>query len=393
MNSPKPMKPTRAPDADGDPLRIVHLLPCLYLGGAEQYVRGLIGAMSADHRFALVAPDGPGAVLFEPDLIPRRPFRRLELDAQTGFSSIRRALAEEAAAAPIDIVHVHIESGLLWFAHKALPGVPRIFTAHGTAGAVALKSWLTARIVNRWADLVCVVSEDDRRRFLRAGADPSRLRLVGGGVAAPATTPGGAAAMARRLDVERGRDVVVGVMARLEPEKGIDLLIRAVASLRGELPRLRLLIAGTGSQEDRLRRLADDLGCGGQVRFAGYVHDVGDFLACLDIYVQPSRADAFPLSVPEAMAAGLPVVANRVGGLPEQVVDGETGLLVAPGDVDALAGAIAALARDERLRAGMGQTGKARHARHLGMEQFHMSMYEAYREVIGPRRPAGGTPR
>jgi len=370
--------------------RIVHLLPCLYLGGAEQYVRRLIRTMSADYRFALVAPDGPGTILFEPDGITRRPFRRLELDAQTGFSSVRRALAEEAAAAPIDIVHVHIESGLLWFAHNVLPDVPRIFTAHGIVGAATLKFWLTARIVNRWADLVCVVSEDDRRRFLRAGADPSKLRLAGGGVAAPATTPEGAAEMARRLGVERGRDIVVGVLARLEPEKGVDLLIRAVASLQGKLPRLRLLIAGAGGQEARLRRLADSLGAAQQVRFAGYVREVGDFLACLDIYAQPSRAEAFGLGVTEAMATGLPVVASRVGGLPEQVVDGETGLLVAPGDIYALAGAIATLTEDAALRFYMGRAGKARHAQYLSLEQFHRNMYKIYREAVALRGFTGG---
>jgi len=237
---------------------------------------------------------------------------------------------------------------------------------------------------------VCVVSEDDRRRFLRAGANPSKLRLAGGGVAAPVTTPDRAAEMARRLGVERNRDIVVGVMARLEPEKGVDLLVRAFALLKGRLPRLCLVIAGVGGQERRLRKLAESLGCGGQVRFAGYVREVGDFLACLDIYVQPSRADAFPLSVPEAMATGLPVVANRVGGLPEQVIDGETGLLVAPGDIDALAGAIATLAGDAALRFDMGQAGKAHHAQRLSLEQFHRNMYKIYREAVALRDFSGG---
>src|SRR5690606_6228279 len=145
-----------------------------------------------------------------------------------------------------------------------------------------------------------------------------------------------------------------------------------------------------GGQERRLRKLAESLGCGGQVRFAGSVREVGGVLACLDIYVQPSRADAFHLSVPEAMATGLPVVANRVGGLPEQVIDGETGLLVAPGDIDALAGAIATLAGDAALRFDMGQAGKAHHAQRLSLEQFHRNMYKIYREAVALRDFSGG---
>jgi glycosyltransferase involved in cell wall biosynthesis len=371
------------------PLRVVHLLPCLYLGGAEQHVLRLITGMEgARHSFAMVAPDGPGSVLFDPRGIPRRPFRRLELDFPTGFSSVRRALRVEAAVAPIDIVHVHVESALLRFARTVLPDVPRIFTAHGIVGAASAKFWLTARAINWWADLACVVSRDDLDRFVAAGADPRKLRLVSNGVAAPATTADGRAAMAGRLGVVPGRDLVVGILARLETEKGIDLLLRAAARLKDDVPRLVVAIAGTGRQEQRLKALAEELGIADRVRFPGFVKEVGDFLGCLDIYAQPSRAEAFGLGVTEAMSAGLPVVATRVGGLPEQVVDGETGILVPAEDAAALAAAIARLARDGNFREAAGAAARARHAAHFGPEHFIASMEEVYREAaaIGGRR-------
>src|SRR5690606_793708 len=155
------------------------------------------------YDFRLVAPDGPGQVLFDPQDVPRRHFRRLELDALSGFSSVRKALAAEAAKQPIDIVHVHIESALLWFAKKVLPDVPGVYTAHGIVGMAAAKYWITARTLNRWADLSCFVSRHDMARMQAAGADPARLRLVSNGVAVPPSTETGREAMAARLGIDR----------------------------------------------------------------------------------------------------------------------------------------------------------------------------------------------
>lgn len=364
------------------PLRIIHLLPCLYLGGAEQHVLRLIRAMSPPDQFSLVAPDGPGSVLFDREGVPRRPFRRLELDAQTGFSSVRRALAEEAALAPIDIVHVHIESGLLWFAKKVLPGVPRVFTAHGIVGSgAALKYWLTTRAVNRWADLVCVVSEHDMHRFLEAGCRSEKLRLISSGAPPSEKSLHGSSRLAARLGLDRAGHTVIGSLSRLETEKGIDTLIRAVAELKGRFPEIRLVVAGSGGQESRLRHLIDMLDCGNEVALPGYVSEPGDFLSCLDIYVQPSRSEAFGLGVNEAMAAGLPVIASKVGGLPEQVVDGETGYLVPPDNVALLADRIARLAKDAKQRRSMGKAGQMRHKDRFGPDRFQQSMRSIYLEL------------
>ena len=363
-------------------LRVVHLLPCLYLGGAEQHVLRLTRSLAPHIQFSLVAPDGPGDVLFTPDGIPRRPFRRLETDFHTAFSSVRQALAAEAAAGPIDIVHVHIESGLLWFARKVLPDVPRIFTAHGIVGGAALKFWLTARAINWWADRACVVSAYERGRFERAGADPRKLRLIANGTDVPPHSAAGTRDMALRLGLDRERHIVVGTLARLESEKGLDLLVRAVARLGDRLPHLRLVIAGSGSQEAKLKRLADSLGCVEQIRFAGHVSEVGDLLSCLDIYTQPSRSEAFGLAVTEAMSMGLPAVVTSVGGLPEQIVDGDNGLIVPPNDAGALSEAIARIAEDTKLRGHMAKAARTRHARYFGMERLRGSMYEVYRESV-----------
>jgi glycosyltransferase involved in cell wall biosynthesis len=369
-------------------LRVVHMFPCLYLGGAEQHTLRLIKALSPRHRFSLLAPDGPGAHLFDDEGIPRRKFRRLETDLLGGFSSVRSALAAEAASHPIDVIHVHVEAALLWFARKVLPDVPRVYTNHGIVGGAALKFRMTAFAMNRWSDLSCAVSQHDLDRFVQAGAKPGKLRLVQNGVPVPAHSEAGTRQMAQRFGLDRQRHIAIGILARLEPEKGLDLLIRAVANVRKTQPQVRLVIAGSGSQEKRLRALAAELGCADAVVFAGFVREVGDFLACLDIYAQPSRAEAFGLGVTEAMAMGLPVVATRVGGLPEQVVSGKTGLLVPGDDAEALGEALYRLAADADERKRMGTAARIRHTEHFSEGQLVRHTEDVYYEALALRRHA-----
>lgn len=367
------------------PLHVVHMFPCLYLGGAEQHTLRLIRALSPRHQFSLVAPDGPGAHLFDDEGIPRRRFRRLETDVLTGFSSVRNALRAEAAAHPIDVIHVHVESALLWFARKVLPDVPRVYTNHGIVGGAALKFRLTAFAMNRWSDISCAVSQHDLDKFVDAGARPEKLRLVLNGVPVPPSSEAGRREMARRLGLDGERDIVIGTLARLEPEKGVDLLIRAFARVRTAVPRARLVIAGSGSQEKKLRALAEELGCAPAVIFAGFVREVGDYLASLDIYAQPSRAEAFGLGVTEAMSMGLPVVASRVGGLPEQVLDGDTGLLVPSDDAEALGEALRKLAEDAGARKKMGAAARKRHAEYLSEGQLIRHTQDVYDEAMALR--------
>ena len=130
---------------------------------------------------------------------------------------------------------------------------------------------------------------------------------------------------------------VVGTVGRLAEVKQQGVLIRAFAQVLPAFPAARLLLVGDGPLRAELEGLAGSLGLGGAVLFAGYQSNPERYLAAMDVFVLPSRAEAMPLVIPEAWAAGRPVVASRVGGIPELIADGKTGLLVAPGDVDGLA--------------------------------------------------------
>jgi glycosyltransferase involved in cell wall biosynthesis len=213
------------------------------------------------------------------------------------------------------------------------------------------------RTLNRWtvplATHVVAVSERVAayaRREFRVPAD--RLTTIPNGVDLVHFRP-----TARPV---RSHEVVIGCTARLHRKNDHDSLLKAFAQIAPEWPEARLLLVGRGPEEERLRMLADRLELSARVRFAGEQADVAPSLEEMDLYVQSSIAEGMPNSVLEAMAAGLPVVATAVGGTPEVLADGETGLLVPPGDPAAMAAALTTLLADRAKAAVFGRAGRAR---------------------------------
>jgi glycosyltransferase involved in cell wall biosynthesis len=181
----------------------------------------------------------------------------------------------------------------------------------------------------------------------------------------------------------------IGSVGRLSPEKGLDHLLRAVALLRDNGVTLDVLLAGDGPSRDDLERLAAELKIGPRVRFFGEVphEDVPVVLQGLDIFAMPSTWEGFGVSAIEASAMRLPVVASDIHGIPDVVVDGETGLLVPPANARALAAAIAGLAADGELRARMGAAGRAFVERHYRWQDNAALMERLYDDMLGQRAP------
>jgi glycosyltransferase involved in cell wall biosynthesis len=150
---------------------------------------------------------------------------------------------------------------------------------------------------------------------------------------------------------------IVGVVARLEPEKGHPTLIDAWPLVLRSVPDAYLLIVGEGSRRDDLERQVRELRIAHRVVFTGRRDDVPGVTAALDVAVLPSYREAQGLTILEAMALSRPVVASNVGGIPEMIQDGVTGLLVPPGDPTALAGAIVRLLEDHSLADTLGRAG------------------------------------
>jgi len=177
----------------------------------------------------------------------------------------------------------------------------------------------------------------------------------------------------------------IGAVSRLSPEKGFEHLLRAVAELRDAGVMLDVVLAGDGPSRPALEQLAAELAIRGRVRFLGEVahEEVPGVLQRLDIFAMPSTWEGFGVSAIEASAMELPVVASDVHGIPDVVVDGETGVLVRPASPPALAAAIARLAGDAELRARMGAAGRSFIERHYRWQDNAALMERLYEEMAG----------
>ena len=184
--------------------------------------------------------------------------------------------------------------------------------------------------------------------------------------------------------------LVLGTLGRLAEQKGQRILLRAVAALARDVPDLVLFLAGAGPLREELEAEASRLGLADRVRFLGLRRDRATLYAAMDVFALPSRWEGLSLALVEAMGAGRAVVATDVGGNPEVVRDGRTGLLVPPADADALAAALLKLARDRALRAALGDAAAADALSRFSIDQHVAQLAALYRRGLAERvrRPA-----
>jgi glycosyltransferase involved in cell wall biosynthesis len=369
--------------------RVLLLITLAEVGGAQTYVASLLPAL-ADRFDVAVAAHGPGplrdaaaeaGVRFIPLEHVRRPISPWR-DA-AGFVELVRLLRRERP----DILHVSSsKAGVLGRLAGATAGVPiRIFTVHGWA--FAAHSGL-ASLLYRWGDrlvaplttMTVCVSENDRAAGIRAGTCRAERTVVIRNAVSLDRSP--------RARHERARPLLVSV-GRLKAPKDFVTLARALALLPAGS--FEALIVGEGPDratlETELRRLRLE----DRVRLAGERDDVPALLADADVFVLASRSEGLPVSVLEAMAAELPVVASRVGGVPEVVADGETGFLVAPASPSNLAAVLARLIDDRDLRRRLGAVGRVRADTRFNLNSFRRAHVELYSELVRGRLPVPTT--
>lgn len=303
-----------------------------------------------------------------------------------------RGLIRQMREREIDILHTHKVGSNFWGALIA-PRVPvDVFVAHEHTWSFEgnLKRRLIDRfVIARQADAFVAVSRADRRRMIEIEKVPPTIaRFIPNGIPDP-----GKAASGRDVRAELGIDPerpLVGMVATLRPQKAYDVLIRAAAELRREIPDVAILIVGgeedAGTREkERLQGLIDDLGLTGTVTLLGFRPDVFDIVSALDVACLSSDFEGSPLSVMEYMEAARPVVATRVGGVPDLIVEGETGLLVEPQDPPGLAAALAALLRDPERARAMGLAGRARRRSEFSIEATTQAVENLYLELYAKR--------
>jgi glycosyltransferase involved in cell wall biosynthesis len=361
------------------------------VGGAQTYVRDLLAATCEEFDVTVASRgDGPvrtAAAELGVPFIPLRHVRRELSLVHDPLGLLELALLFRRLRP--DIVHLNSsKAGILGRFAGALARVPvRVFTAHGwafkaTSGTSARLYLWADRIVRPLTTMVICVSQTELRAGLAARTcTVARSVVIANGVDVDTAL--------RRTAHGAGPVEIISV-GRLAEPKDFSTLIAAIARLDPGTARLRVF--GDGPLRRSLETQIAELGVGGSVELAGEVPDVRPYLAESDIFVLSSLSEGMPLSVLEAMAAELPVVASAVGGLNEVVVDGDTGLLTEAGNADSLAAALARLVGDPGLRERLGTLGRQRAEQEYARSRWrtaHLALYRTLLENKGLEPIAG----
>lgn len=364
----------------------MQLVLSLSPGGTERLVIEICRHLAGRIDSSVCCLDEPGAWAAElaPLDIPV-----ISLSRRPGFHpGLAVELARVIKARQIEVVHCHHYSPFVYglLATMLHPRVRLVFTEHGRLAdaGTSRKRQIVNPMLAWWPARLCAVSADLRRHMISEGFPGRRLEVVYNGIAAgQRPRPAERQAAREALGLAPGA-LVVGSVGRLDPVKNLPALLRAHARVLAEHPEARLVIVGDGPDRDALHAEARALDIAETVVFTGYRADVRSVMPAFDVYANSSRYEGVSLTILEAMAAGLPVVATDVGGNPEVVCDHETGRLV-PGHARALAGALIELANHPKRRQAMGDAGRWRVKRHFSLERMAEQYATFY---LGPRHHA-----
>lgn len=282
-----------------------------------------------------------------------------------------------------DLVHLHSRIGadVMGGIGARLAGVPAIYSRRQDnperRWAVALKYRLHDRVV--------AISEGIGRLLLAEGLPPEKLVCVRSAVdPGPFLGPCEGDWFRCEWGLEPGAPVI-GVVAQLIPRKGHRYLLEALPGLLPDFPGLRVLFFGQGPEEGALRGQIRDLGLDGVVTLAGFRSDMARMLPCLTLLVHPALREGLGVSLLQASCAAVPILASWVGGIPEAVRDGVNGLLVPPGDRDALSAGLRRLLGDPALAARLGEGGRALMHREFSVDAMVEGNLAVYRQVLAER--------
>lgn len=382
-------RPGRGPEAPGPgptsggggaagagPLRVLHVDSAREWRGGQNQVRLLVRRLRDEPgvRQALAGCRGSRLLAEARDVgveaIP------LSWDAGLDPRAVAALLAPVRGA---DVVHAHTSHALQTVVVSlALGGAP--------AGLVATRrtsGGLRSAAVWRRAELVLAVSDAAAGRLAAGGLEPARIRVVPSGVALPEAGAASEGALRRAAGAGEGR-ALVGSVGALEPEKGHDVFLRAAARLAEGRPDLRFVVAGEGSRREELETLAAELGLTDRLALPGHVPDAARSLGDLDVFVLASRQEGLGSAALEALAAGVPAVLSRAGGLPQ--VAGREVPTVPPGDPAALAAAVGRLLDEPGRRERVAAVGRRRVRERFTAGRMAAATLEAYRAVAGTRR-------
>lgn len=340
----------------------MQLVLSLVPGGTERLTIELVTRLIDRFRMVVCCLDAPGEWAGE---LAGHEIPVIALHRTPGFHpSLGARVARVAAAHDVQVIHCHHYSPFVYGRIASLFNRrPRVlFTEHGRLSDAPpiLKRRIANAWLSRFSGPTFAVSEALKHHMVAEGFPADRVGVIHNGIDPGSLPAEDARARARSALGISEQTYLVGTVARLDPVKDLASLIAAVARLKPHVRSIALAIVGDGEERGTLEASARTLGLAADVHFVGYRADIRDLLPAFDLYVNSSVSEGVSLTILEAMATALPVVATRVGGTPEVVVHGETGLLVEPRSAQALAMAIDELARDPGRCAVFGAAGRTR---------------------------------
>jgi glycosyltransferase involved in cell wall biosynthesis len=370
--------------APTDRLGILHVEGGRHLhGGAFQVLRLIEGLSARGHRNLLVCPRGCALAA------AARPHAEVWDMPMGGDGDVRilwRLLRVIRATEP-DLVHLHSRIGAdLWGGLAAR--LARVAVIHTRRVDNPEPRWVVA-LKYRLHSRVIAISEAIARVLRSEGLPARKLRVVRSAVDWQRWAhPCDRSRLAERLDVPADA-LLIGVVAQLIARKGHRFLIAALPHIVAAHRNLHVVFFGRGPLEGELRAAATAAGLEGVVHFAGFRGDLEELLGGFDLLVHPATMEGLGVALLQAASAAVPIVASAVGGIPEAVRPGENGVLVPPGDVQALGEAIDALLADPRRRIALGQGGQRLMAREFSVDAMVEGNLAVYRELLNARNLRG----
>jgi glycosyltransferase involved in cell wall biosynthesis len=371
------------------PLKVAHLIKGLGRGGAESLLPQTLARRGGDFSYTvgylLPWKDALAGEVEAAGATVRCLGGRSNLGLLARVPAVARWLRAERA----DVVHAHLPlAGVVARLAGRAAAVPVIYTEHNLQEryhpATRWANRLTWRLQRRVIAVSAEVAESIRRHL--GARVPVTVVRNGIETDGPAPAPAELAALRAQCGIAGGAPLV-GTVAVLRRQKRLDLWLEAARRLRVELPSCRFLIVGDGPLRGELEAEAGRLGIAEAVVFAGLQSPVAPFLAACDVVMISSEFEGLPLALLEAMAAERAVVATRVGGIPEVVEDGVSGVLVPFGDPAALAAAAAALLAEPERRRRLGAAARRRVEAEFAVARMARELESIYRQVAtGDRR-------
>ena len=360
--------------------------------GTERHMLDLACALRAGGTEAeIICP--PGAILAERAKGEGVPVFPLSCESKVGMVSALPKLRRAVRAGRWQVIHTHNGRTTLLaaLASSGGRGTALVTTQHFVHPARTKRRGIVAWISNgihqaigRRVDRVVAISEAVRAAAVaREAAIAGKIRVVLNGIRDPsAGTLTDPKTLRRTLGVQTDTPLVV-CLSRLDAEKNLEVLIEAMTAVTAANPPAVCVVAGAGDEQARLQRQIDAAGLGGKVRLLGFQADPLSLVRAGNLFVLPSALEPFGLSIVEAMALGVPVIAVRAGGPREIVADGVSGWLVPPGDAAAMAARIIVVLEQPDLAARLGTGGRERFLQAFTAGRMATKMLAVYREACG----------